>query len=224
MPRTFCMFLRGISVRLEQVPVSSTPRADVTGVTQAIAATDRPRAGPRPVEAHVRPDHGAPLGLLGIEFAGCCERRLQQTSNMSATSTPDTPLDSPQSESLIRRSWHAMTENLHPFSPAALAKLPRLSRPARYTREDHIPDAQADADGNRPTVADYHAINSLPPSVRVPRKIATPIRVEGKVWFANERSEFRREITSNLVSNRHLSMDLLVEHGRTSRYPLPSAL
>ncbi|KAL1753057.1 hypothetical protein FB107DRAFT_218643 [Schizophyllum commune] len=81
-----------------------------------------------------------------------------------------------------------MTENLHPFSPAALAKLPRLSRPVRYTREDHIPDAQADADGNRPTVADYHAINSLPPSVRVPRKIATPIRVEGKVWFANERT------------------------------------
>ncbi|KAL1739823.1 hypothetical protein HDZ31DRAFT_48737 [Schizophyllum fasciatum] len=81
-----------------------------------------------------------------------------------------------------------MTESLHPFSPAALAKLPRLSRPARYTREDHIPDAQTDADGNRPTVADYHAINSLPPSVRVPRKIATPIRVEGKVWFANERT------------------------------------
>ncbi|TRM64316.1 hypothetical protein BD626DRAFT_401375 [Schizophyllum amplum] len=81
-----------------------------------------------------------------------------------------------------------MAESLHPFSPAALAKLPHTSRPARYTREDNIPDADTDGDGNRPTVADYHAINSLPPAVRVPKKIATPIRVEGKVWFANERT------------------------------------
>ena len=42
-----------------------------------------------------------------------------------------------------------------------------------------------------PTVRDYHAINSLPPQVRVPKKIATPIKVEGKVWFANERSAYR---------------------------------
>jgi len=39
-----------------------------------------------------------------------------------------------------------------------------------------------------PAVRDYHAINSLPPQVRVPRKIASSIKVEAKVWFANERT------------------------------------
>jgi len=29
---------------------------------------------------------------------------------------------------------------------------------------------------------------ALPPNVPVPQKIPTPIRVEGKVWFANERT------------------------------------
>lgn len=52
-----------------------------------------------------------------------------------------------------------------------------------------MPEAERTNDGQMPTVRDYHAINSLPPQVRVPKKIATPVKVEGKVWFANERSE-----------------------------------
>jgi hypothetical protein len=99
------------------------------------------------------------------------------------------PKDTPRQESVIRRSWHAMTDLFSPFSSSALASLPRLARPARYLRADAIPDTQQDEDGQRPTVRDYHAINSLPEQVRVPKKIATPVRVEGKVWFANERSE-----------------------------------
>ena len=92
---------------------------------------------------------------------------------------------------LIRRSWVAMTDILHPFSPAALASLPKgiRARP-KYTRADGIPDAEADEEGNMPAVRDYHAINSLPPQVRIPKKIATPIKVEAKVWFANERSTY----------------------------------
>jgi hypothetical protein len=39
-----------------------------------------------------------------------------------------------------------------------------------------------------PTVRDYHSITTAPPHVRVPKKTPTPVRVEGKVWFANERS------------------------------------
>lgn len=39
-----------------------------------------------------------------------------------------------------------------------------------------------------PTVRDYHSITTVPPHVRVPKKTPTPVRVEGKVWFANERS------------------------------------
>ncbi|EPQ52723.1 hypothetical protein GLOTRDRAFT_140362 [Gloeophyllum trabeum ATCC 11539] len=100
--------------------------------------------------------------------------------------------DGPHDErrnSLMRRSWYAMTDMLSPFSPSALASLPkRPKRAARYTRADHIPDTEQDENGQPPTVRDYHAINSVPPQVRVPKKIPTPIKVEGKVWFANERT------------------------------------
>ncbi|KIY65151.1 hypothetical protein CYLTODRAFT_73246 [Cylindrobasidium torrendii FP15055 ss-10] len=91
-------------------------------------------------------------------------------------------------DSLIRRSWHALTERLSPFSSTALATLPNTQRPRRYNRGDNIPEVEEDADGNMPTVRDYNSINGLPPKVRVPKKIATPIKVEGKVWFANERT------------------------------------
>ncbi|GAW00182.1 vacuole non-autophagic-related protein [Lentinula edodes] len=101
---------------------------------------------------------------------------------------PKKHLDTDRTDSLIRRSWHAMSERLSPFSPAALASLPKLSRPSRYTRADAIPIAEEDHDGQRPTVRDYHSISHLPPQVRVPKKIKTPVRVEGKVWFANERT------------------------------------
>lgn len=84
-----------------------------------------------------------------------------------------------------------MTDMLAPFSPAALASLPKNLKPSpRYTRADRIPDTEVDEQGNMPAVRDYHAINSLPPQVRVPKKIAAPIKVEAKVWFANERSAY----------------------------------
>lgn len=96
-----------------------------------------------------------------------------------------------------------MADRLSPFSPQALASLPNVSRPGKYLRADGIPDTSrnvvsVDENGNtsngdggdqRPTVRDYHSINHLPPQVRVPKKIPTSVKVEGKVWFANERSE-----------------------------------
>jgi hypothetical protein len=97
-------------------------------------------------------------------------------------------LGEPRPDSLIRRSWHAMTEVLTPFSPGALASLPKPGRPVKYTRADAIPETEQTNDGRQPTVRDYHAINKLPPNVRVPRKVATALKVEGKVWFANERT------------------------------------
>ena len=99
--------------------------------------------------------------------------------------------DDSRRNSLIRRSWHAMSEVLSPFSPSALASLPKntFRRRPRYTRTDNVPEAEQGEDGQMPTVRDYHAINSLPPQVRIPKKIATPVKVEGKVWFANERSQ-----------------------------------
>ncbi|KAJ7077144.1 hypothetical protein B0H15DRAFT_862511 [Mycena belliarum] len=91
-------------------------------------------------------------------------------------------------DSLIRRSWHAMSDILSPFSSSALASLPHPSRPARYTRTDGIPETEEDSAGQRPAVPNYLATASVPSLVRVPKKIATPVRVEGKVWFANERT------------------------------------
>ncbi|KAI0284810.1 hypothetical protein BC826DRAFT_1054458, partial [Russula brevipes] len=67
-----------------------------------------------------------------------------------------------------------------------LPKKPR--RPSRYTRADEIPDVEpTEDDGQMPTVRDYHSI-TVPPQVRVPKKTPTPVRVESKVWFANERT------------------------------------
>ncbi|KAG1905417.1 uncharacterized protein F5891DRAFT_1009253 [Suillus fuscotomentosus] len=86
---------------------------------------------------------------------------------------------------LFRRSWTAV----FPFSSSALATLPEnTQRPVRYTREDDIPDVEHDIDGQRPTIRDYNAINSVPPQIRVPKKVATSLKIEGKVWFANERT------------------------------------
>lgn len=110
---------------------------------------------------------------------------MRASSAMSTDNTSSAGLDSParltsEQESISRRSWLA---GLSPFSPKALASLPRLRRPTRYTRADNIPEAEEVA-----AHRDYNAINHLPPNVRVPKKIKTSIKVEGKVWFANERS------------------------------------
>ncbi|KAI0768024.1 hypothetical protein BD413DRAFT_566187 [Trametes elegans] len=113
-----------------------------------------------------------------------------------------------RNNSLIRRSWHAMSDILSPFSPSALASLPTktFQRRPRYTRVDNIPDAEQDEHGQMPTVRDYHAINSVSPQVRVPKKIATPIKVEGKVWFANERTWIAYLQTSVLVGTLALAL------------------
>ncbi|CAL1716954.1 unnamed protein product [Somion occarium] len=119
------------------------------------------------------------------------------TTTMTPDNSPRSPPlnggdhdDDDHRNSIIRRSWHAMSDLLYPFSPSALASLPKRTfrRRARYTRADHVPEAGVDEHGQMPTVRDYHAITSVPPQVRVPKKIATPIKVEGKVWFANERT------------------------------------
>ncbi|TFK90667.1 hypothetical protein K466DRAFT_583497 [Polyporus arcularius HHB13444] len=104
-------------------------------------------------------------------------------------------------DSLIRRIFS-------PFSSSALASLPQktFQRRPRYTRADNVPEAQQDEHGQMPTVRDYHAINHVPPQVRVPKKVATPIKVEGKVWFANERTWISYLQTSVLVGTFALAL------------------
>jgi hypothetical protein len=81
---------------------------------------------------------------------------------------------------VLRRSWHVLAD-LMPFSSTALASLPKNPRVReREVRADRIPA--------NPESRDYGATGTLPPHVRVPKKIATPIKVEGKVWLASERS------------------------------------
>jgi hypothetical protein len=113
-----------------------------------------------------------------------------------------------------RRSWYDI---LTPFSPSALALLPKLARPRRYTRADAIPEVEDGQDGQRPTVRDYHAINSLPPRVRVPKKVATTIRVEGKVWFANERSEYFHSQILEFSSLKLSSLGFVAEYSNSYR-------
>jgi uncharacterized membrane protein YidH (DUF202 family) len=104
-----------------------------------------------------------------------------------SSSPPPNP-DPPTNPIKPRRSWH----DLLPYTPSILRRLPALSRPTRYTRADAIPHTEPNPDdGLRPTVRDYHSITATRGrgrEVRVPKKIATPVRVEGKVWFANERT------------------------------------
>jgi len=93
---------------------------------------------------------------------------------------------STMASSLIRRSAHAMHDVFaFPFSSSALAKLPSnpQGRRERATRTDNIPDLPHDSQH-----PNYQSISGVPVQVRVPKKIATPIRVEAKVWFANERT------------------------------------
>nr|XP_018261541.1 uncharacterized protein I303_05979 [Kwoniella dejecticola CBS 10117]OBR83699.1 hypothetical protein I303_05979 [Kwoniella dejecticola CBS 10117] len=73
----------------------------------------------------------------------------------------------------------------HPFSSAALKLLPKRGAGlrARSKRADRIPD-----DPQRPLLTDYHSINDPTIRVRVPKKVPTPVKVEAKVWFANERT------------------------------------
>ena len=90
---------------------------------------------------------------------------------------------------LLRRSMIAMGELLSPFSSTALAALPKNPQGLRErsTRADRIPENQ-----------NYGTMN-LPPGVRVPKKLSTPIKVEGKVWLSAERSMYCWEIGHQIV-------------------------
>nr|XP_031864088.1 uncharacterized protein CI109_000732 [Kwoniella shandongensis]KAA5531160.1 hypothetical protein CI109_000732 [Kwoniella shandongensis] len=72
-----------------------------------------------------------------------------------------------------------------PFSATALKLLPKkgVGMRAKSKRADRIPD-----DPQRPLVTDYHSINDPTIRIRVPKKVLTPVKVEAKVWFANERT------------------------------------
>lgn len=91
--------------------------------------------------------------------------------------------------SILKRSWNAVADAISPFSSSALQSLPRvpIGLPDREVRTDNIPEPGS---SSYAAVRDYNSVNpALPPNVPVPQKLATPIRVEGKVWFANERSK-----------------------------------
>ncbi|KAG8859286.1 hypothetical protein FRB96_004501 [Tulasnella sp. 330] len=112
---------------------------------------------------------------------------------MASTTSPETADHSTSGQnlserasSLIRRSAHTIHDVFaFPFSNQALSSLPTNpeGRRERATRVDNIPDQQVDVEH-----PNYQSITGLPPGVRIPKKIATPIKVEAKVWFANERT------------------------------------
>ncbi|CAE6450615.1 unnamed protein product [Rhizoctonia solani] len=108
--------------------------------------------------------------------------------NMPASS--DVGQGQEEDGSLFKRSMHVVSDLFSPFSSTALASLPRnpVGFRARATRLDRIPDS--DAPGGVPNYQSVEAAGSSQGRVRVrvPKKIATPIKVETKVWLANERT------------------------------------
>ncbi|CEL55375.1 Vacuolar transporter chaperone 2 OS=Saccharomyces cerevisiae (strain ATCC 204508 / S288c) GN=VTC2 PE=1 SV=1 [Rhizoctonia solani AG-1 IB] len=110
--------------------------------------------------------------------------QLNMTSSSSAGQAHE------EDGSIFKRSIHVVSDLFSPFSSTALASLPRnpAGFRARSTRIDRIPDSSA-TDG----VPNYRSVEAGGSSqgrvrVRVPKKIATPIKVETKVWLANERT------------------------------------
>lgn len=96
---------------------------------------------------------------------------------------------SSQAETEPQSTPSTLLNRLLPFTPSLLRSLPNPTRPVRYTRADGIPDTQTDDEGLQPAVRDYHSIGGNGGGlVRVPKKVPTAVRVESKVWFANERS------------------------------------
>ncbi|KAL7422553.1 hypothetical protein Q5752_003201 [Cryptotrichosporon argae] len=59
---------------------------------------------------------------------------------------------------------------------------------------------------DRPLVRDYHSINDPSILVRVPKKIETPVKVESKVWFANERTYIAYVTMGVLISTIALGL------------------
>lgn len=115
---------------------------------------------------------------------------------------------SQQSEGIMRRSWHTV---FSPFSSTALKALPDTSQRNRdrAPRADRIPDTTDNESGRETVIRNYQSINQQqhepPISVRVPAKIPTPIKVEGKVWFANERSGCLRTLFLAIVTDKFVA-------------------
>ncbi|ORX38460.1 putative vacuole fusion, non-autophagic-related protein [Kockovaella imperatae] len=85
-----------------------------------------------------------------------------------------------------------------PFSAGATKLLPPKGAGMRFKskRADRIPDDPA-----RPLVNDLHSIDDPAMRLRVPKKIPTPVKVEAKVWFANERTFISYVSTGLLLSS-----------------------
>ncbi|ODN72969.1 hypothetical protein L202_08372 [Cryptococcus amylolentus CBS 6039] len=101
-----------------------------------------------------------------------------------------------------------------PFSQGALRLLPKRGDGIRSKskRADRIPD-QAE----RPLVTDYHSINDPSVRIRVPKKVPTPVKVEAKVWFANERT-FISYLSMGLLLSTIASGLLFGAHDSLSRW------
>eukprot|EP01099_Mayorella_cantabrigiensis_P006667 TRINITY_DN563_c0_g2_i1.p1 TRINITY_DN563_c0_g2~~TRINITY_DN563_c0_g2_i1.p1 ORF type:complete len:131 (-),score=5.07 TRINITY_DN563_c0_g2_i1:52-444(-) len=112
-----------------------------------------------------------------------------EPANLNLSTPQGRSQSAEEDDSLFKRSVHAVTDLFSPFSSTALASLPRnpVGFRARSTRIDRIPDSSApDGVPNYQSVAQGSSQGRV--RVRVPKKVATPIKVETKVWLANERS------------------------------------
>ncbi|KAI8341670.1 VTC domain-containing protein [Chlamydoabsidia padenii] len=121
-----------------------------------------------------------------------------QQSTATRTTTNDDDTNNNERTSLLKRNQHASTSSYTTF--------PRLNEP---DRPSHHPDESSSWPqrcmndlgglmrhiflGQASTTGTHERSSSpvvLPPGVKVPKKVITPLRVEPKVFFANERTYF----------------------------------
>ncbi|KAJ9098115.1 hypothetical protein QFC21_004444 [Naganishia friedmannii] len=115
-----------------------------------------------------------------------------------------------KSPSMLKKTIDQVSDIFyHPFSAGALQSLPRresTTQRVKAKRADRIPEVPNDS-AIQPLVRDYHSINNGEQvNVRVPKKVATPVKVEAKVWFANERTWISYLSTSILMSTMSLAL------------------
>ncbi|KAI5452831.1 hypothetical protein NCC49_006371 [Naganishia albida] len=131
---------------------------------------------------------------------------------MAEGSTSGAADEGRKSPSMLKKTIEQVSDIFyHPFSAGALQSLPtRINKPTsqrvKAKRADRIPEVPNDS-AIQPLVRDYHSINNGDQvNVRIPKKVATPVKVEAKVWFANERTWISYLSTSIVMSSLSLAL------------------
>ncbi|KAG0746891.1 hypothetical protein G6F57_006187 [Rhizopus arrhizus] len=150
------------------------------------------------------------------------DNNLEKLPDMSSDKGKDKAsydIQSPESSSVVNeRSSLLNNSNRSPTYPSYMGinQSPLPSLPEEQQREDGLPSRMVDnitlsfnrflAKFNRPSQKQDQPPVILPPGVKIPKKVVTPLRVEPKVFFANERTYFSWMSFGTLLSTFSLAL------------------